>query len=46
MGPTFLVEWPEKKLLRENINISHFIELSSPQPGVALVMVRHLPAGT
>jgi ribokinase len=28
-----------EKLLRENINISHFVELSSPQTGVALVMV-------
>lgn len=28
-----------EKLLRENIDISHFIELSSPQTGVALVMV-------
>jgi ribokinase len=28
-----------EKLLRENINISHFVEFSSPQTGVALVMV-------
>jgi ribokinase len=28
-----------EKLMRENINISHFVELSSPQTGVALVMV-------
>lgn len=28
-----------EKLLREHINISHFVELSSPQTGVALVMV-------
>ena len=28
-----------EKLLRENIDISHFIELPSPQTGVALVMV-------
>jgi ribokinase len=28
-----------EKLQRENINISHFVELSSPQTGVALVMV-------
>jgi len=28
-----------EKLLRENINISHFVELSSPQTGVALVTV-------
>ena len=28
-----------ERLLRENINISHFVELSSPQTGVALVMV-------
>jgi ribokinase len=28
-----------EKLLRENINISHFVELSAPQTGVALVMV-------
>src|SRR5258708_23020413 len=28
-----------EKLLRESINISHFVEFSSPQTGVALVMV-------
>jgi ribokinase len=28
-----------EKLQRENVDISHFIELSSPQTGVALVMV-------
>jgi len=28
-----------EKLLRENINISHFVEFSSPQTGVALMMV-------
>jgi ribokinase len=28
-----------EKLQRENIDISHFVELSSPQTGVALVMV-------
>ena len=28
-----------EKLVRENIDISHFVELSTPQTGVALVMV-------